>query len=303
MPRRSLCRRFPPGEPSQHGRDRRPLPEERKPRCPHQGGSRGAATDPHSAEARPSVPPSANDTTELRPRAGGTRPRGLDGRASGRSRRSLRQRTLDAARRIAVRPITSSFNRLSTLSAGRFGHGVGTGHGGYQFHRNHRAPVPWPQTKLSSSFGGRRSCGSQRSCPCARVLKELAGRRSAHRGGRRVAVPRPTTLPEVRRAPHDSTLRPAGLEYIRVRSCVRRRWPRGRRRPPTWRRPRCSGRDHNCAEYDRLKGRRWRQLDLAGMRWYLRYDTRRVDCPRCGVVVEHVAWADVGSSFTRPFED
>ena len=39
------------------------------------------------------------------------------------------------------------------------------------------------------------------------------------------------------------------------------------------------------------------------MKWHLRYDTRRVDCPRCGVVVEHVPWADVGSWFTRPFED
>jgi transposase len=39
------------------------------------------------------------------------------------------------------------------------------------------------------------------------------------------------------------------------------------------------------------------------MKWYLQYDTRRVDCPRCGVVVEHLPWADVGSWFTRPFED
>jgi transposase len=39
------------------------------------------------------------------------------------------------------------------------------------------------------------------------------------------------------------------------------------------------------------------------MKWHLRYDTRRVDCPRCGVVVEHVPWAAVGSWFTRPFED
>ncbi|MBK7534775.1 MAG: ISL3 family transposase [Myxococcales bacterium] len=72
---------------------------------------------------------------------------------------------------------------------------------------------------------------------------------------------------------------------------------------PTWRTPRCSGCGTNCPGYDRLRGRRWRHLDLAGMKWHLRYDTRRVDCPCCGVVVEHVPWADVGSWFTRPFED
>ncbi len=72
---------------------------------------------------------------------------------------------------------------------------------------------------------------------------------------------------------------------------------------PTWRTPRCSGCGHNCRGYDRQHGRRWRHLDLAGMKLYLRYDTRRVDCPRCGVVVEHLPWANVSSWFTRPFED
>lgn len=72
---------------------------------------------------------------------------------------------------------------------------------------------------------------------------------------------------------------------------------------PTWRRPRCSGCGHTCRGYDRQRGRRWRHLDLAGMKFHLRYGTRRVDCPRCGVTVEYVPWADVGSWFTRPFED
>ena len=74
---------------------------------------------------------------------------------------------------------------------------------------------------------------------------------------------------------------------------------------PTWRRPRCSGCGHNCPGYDRQRDRRWRHLDLAGMKFHLRYGTRRVDCPRCGVTVEHLpsAAADVGSWFTRPFED
>lgn len=35
----------------------------------------------------------------------------------------------------------------------------------------------------------------------------------------------------------------------------------------------------------------------------LRYALRRVDCPRCGVVVEMVPWADSRSGFTLDFED
>jgi transposase len=39
------------------------------------------------------------------------------------------------------------------------------------------------------------------------------------------------------------------------------------------------------------------------MRVELRYDSRRVDCSRCGVRTEFVPWADPDSLFTRPFED
>src|SRR5262249_26074255 len=72
---------------------------------------------------------------------------------------------------------------------------------------------------------------------------------------------------------------------------------------PTWRRGRCSECGEPCPGYDREHGRRWRHLDLAGMLLHLRYDTRRVACPRCGVKVERVPWAETGSWFTRPFED
>jgi transposase len=72
---------------------------------------------------------------------------------------------------------------------------------------------------------------------------------------------------------------------------------------PTWRRARCSECGRVCPGYDRSRGRRWRHLDLAGMLLHLRYDTRRVNCPRCGVKVELVPWAEPSSWFTRPFED
>ena len=72
---------------------------------------------------------------------------------------------------------------------------------------------------------------------------------------------------------------------------------------PTWQRPRCSECGRTCAGYDRIRGRRWRHLDLAGMTLHLRYDTRRVDCPDCGVKVEQLPWAETSSWFTHPFED
>jgi transposase len=73
---------------------------------------------------------------------------------------------------------------------------------------------------------------------------------------------------------------------------------------PTTRIPRCCGcgcrvrvlRDH-------YEGRQWRHLDLGAMELTLRYKMRRVDCPRCGVRVELVPWAEYGSGFTRQFEE
>jgi transposase len=72
---------------------------------------------------------------------------------------------------------------------------------------------------------------------------------------------------------------------------------------PTTTIPRCSG----CfcrvdAVYDG-RTRLWRHLDLAGMRLVLRYRLRRVNCPRCGVLVELIPWAEPGSWFTRDFEE
>ncbi len=72
---------------------------------------------------------------------------------------------------------------------------------------------------------------------------------------------------------------------------------------PTTQIPRCSGCMCKVRQvYDRKRGRRWRHLDLGPMKLHLEYDLRRVDCPRCGVVVELVPWTEPGSWFTREFE-
>jgi transposase len=72
---------------------------------------------------------------------------------------------------------------------------------------------------------------------------------------------------------------------------------------PTARVPRCSDCDRPVRRgYDRRE-RSWRHLDLAGMKTRLRYAIRRVDCPRCGVTVEQVPWAESASSFTCAFEE
>lgn len=72
---------------------------------------------------------------------------------------------------------------------------------------------------------------------------------------------------------------------------------------PTSQRCFCSG--CLCA-VPRVHDRRirfWRHLDLAGMPLRLRYAIRRLNCPRCGVCVELVPWAEAGSCFTHDFEE
>ena len=73
---------------------------------------------------------------------------------------------------------------------------------------------------------------------------------------------------------------------------------------PTTRVPYCSSCGRRVrAVHDSYLGRRWRHLDLAGLRVWLRYAIRRVDCPRCGVAVELVPWAENQSWFTYEFEE
>lgn len=56
------------------------------------------------------------------------------------------------------------------------------------------------------------------------------------------------------------------------------------------------------AFYDRTL-RRWRHLDVAGTKLWLRGEIRRISCPSCGVRTERVPWARPGSRFTAEFED
>jgi transposase len=65
---------------------------------------------------------------------------------------------------------------------------------------------------------------------------------------------------------------------------------------------RCSGCGRRCRKVHDARQRRWRHLDLAGMKFHLRYSIRRVRCPGCDVTVELVPWAESDSWFTRPFE-
>jgi hypothetical protein len=76
-----------------------------------------------------------------------------------------------------------------------------------------------------------------------------------------------------------------GLEYTRVVDCAFADDGLVIDVAPTWREPRCSSCGYTCPGYDRAKARKWRHMDAAGMKLYLRYDTRRVDCVRCGVTV------------------
>jgi transposase len=63
-------------------------------------------------------------------------------------------------------------------------------------------------------------------------------------------------------------------------------------RPRTGNRPICSGCDQPRAGYDRLPARRCEFVPLWGLAVFLVYRMRRVACPRCGVRVERVPWAE-----------
>jgi len=67
-------------------------------------------------------------------------------------------------------------------------------------------------------------------------------------------------------------------------------------------RPICSGCSRRCRCYDTLSRRRFQYVPLWGIAVFLLYAMRRVDCHRCGVLVEQVPWAEGKRHTTRSFE-
>lgn len=69
-------------------------------------------------------------------------------------------------------------------------------------------------------------------------------------------------------------------------------------------RHRCGRCGQRSPRYDAGEGRRrWRALDLGTTRAFVEAEAPRVSCPRHGVVVAQVPWADHNARFTRPFEE
>lgn len=72
---------------------------------------------------------------------------------------------------------------------------------------------------------------------------------------------------------------------------------------PRWGRPRCSGCQRPAPAYDRRPVRRWKHLALGPVVLWLQYAPRRVQCPRCGIKIEHVPWAAADRRFTCVLEE
>jgi transposase len=67
-------------------------------------------------------------------------------------------------------------------------------------------------------------------------------------------------------------------------------------------RPICSGCGQAGPGYDRLPKRHYEFVPLWALAVYLVYAPRRVDCPRCGVKVERVPWAEGKSHMTTSYQ-
>ncbi len=65
--------------------------------------------------------------------------------------------------------------------------------------------------------------------------------------------------------------------------------------------PTCSGCHHPGPGYDTLPMRRFEFVPLWGIIVFFLYQMRRVDCPRCGVKVEEVPWADGKRRITKTY--
>ena len=67
--------------------------------------------------------------------------------------------------------------------------------------------------------------------------------------------------------------------------------------------PACSGCGVRGLKIKEHREKRWRALDLGGLRCVIECRFRRLYCPGCGDVYEGVPWARAGSRYTRDFED
>jgi transposase len=67
--------------------------------------------------------------------------------------------------------------------------------------------------------------------------------------------------------------------------------------------PVCSGCGARGLKIKEHREKRWRALDLGGLRCVIECRLRRLYCAGCGDVYEAVPWARAGSRYTRDFED
>lgn len=67
--------------------------------------------------------------------------------------------------------------------------------------------------------------------------------------------------------------------------------------------PVCSGCGARGLKIKEHREKRWRALDLGGLRCVIECRLRRLYCPGCGDMYEGVPWARAGSRYTRDFED
>ena len=72
-------------------------------------------------------------------------------------------------------------------------------------------------------------------------------------------------------------------------------------RPRQGSRPICSGCSQPGPGYDTLSQRRFAFVPLWAISVFLIYARRRVDCPRCGVTVEQIPWAEGKHRLTHAY--
>jgi len=72
-------------------------------------------------------------------------------------------------------------------------------------------------------------------------------------------------------------------------------------RPRKGRRPVCSGCGKPGPGYDTLSVRRFEFIPLWGISVFFLYARRRVDCPRCGIKVERIPWAEGKNHLTTTY--